>query len=116
MTVAGLATTLLWVLLLTGLSGSLYFLWTNRPAHPSLVMVVTHGMPVAVALTFTRSLVLLALRGGPSTRGGVDTVTSLLSLALVDAVVLAVVVVWRRFRVDYQATSRRLHEESRPGV
>jgi hypothetical protein len=118
MTAAGTATVLLWVLLLAGLAGCTYFLLSNRPAHPGLVTVVTHGFPVAVALSYLRSIILLVQRDGPRWVGPAEIVSSLLTLLLVDAVVLAVVVVWRRYRDGFRAAERALVErdrQERPG-
>jgi hypothetical protein len=110
------ATVALWALLLIGLAATLYFLATNRPANPGLVTVATHGMPVAVALTYIRSIVLLVLRGSPRWEGAGDVAASLITLAVVDFVVVAKVLVWRQYRSAFEAAAHRQTDQDHRGT
>ena len=56
------------------------------------------GMPVAMAMLYGRSLILVALMWpGPPPRSTTQAVFSIVALALVDAVLIAKVVAFRRF-------------------
>lgn len=108
-----MATVILIALLLAGLVVAGFFLVSSRPAHPfRWESVSANGLIYVIVLWYVRSLVVLGLRHWRVRWDGAqDTVTSLGLLLLIDLILVARLMSWRRYSRSYNAASARIQEE-----
>lgn len=110
-------TVLLWAALAGGIVPSVWFLLWARPSWPpkSPAFAVS-GLVLVILLLYARVGLALAVRGGvPTYRGLLDASIGIGLAILCDALLIALLLWFRRFRAAWRASANKTNEEAPDG-
>lgn len=111
-----ITTVLLWIALGAGIVPTAWFVLQFRPSWPiteaKWAALIIWALPASVLLGYLRIAVVLALRGGVARPlSWVDATVSILPLVVIDAAVIPLLLLARKYRARWMA--RRREEEER---
>lgn len=108
-----MATVILIALLVAGLIVAGYFLVSSRPAHPfRWESLSANGLIYVIVLWYVRSLIVLGLRDWHVRwQGPEDRITSIGLLLLIDVILVARVMSWKRYQRSYDAAAAAIRAE-----